>query len=604
MNEVTKFADASVTIDGKPYSMLEIPSADSELVKVERGRVLRNIDLEKLVNGLNRGEELLFLAYNGVAGFGELTAAMTKLHDNFGKLCGKCEIELGNIERQSGQILSKLKLVFSLLLKGKEKAAIEFLEKCGTVARELSEKSLALSNEFDKLGNDAVEVLSNTQIVQGQQLDNKKKLDDKVKEYEANTAKAKKLVEGIAEQKKKLESLYQEAKEKSEVAENRSFALSIVGAIFKPIGDGLGTFAAVYTGGAAAAAANKLKPTTPSLPPTKAAAEKDADAKKEELQKAEKDLKKVEEEKDKADKSKETAEATVKTKKKDAETAKEAADKNKSDTNLAAAADLAAAEEKDAKVKAEKAIETAEEAAKAVEKAKKKVDAIKAAFAAAGTAVKEAGEALAKMGDSYTLIAEGYRKEKQEYLKMLMEKQDLERDALASIAEYAVRMKNTGAEIQTVELTCQSLFQAIGALKQVAVVLRLASHFWKNMATACEALAKSDLKDIIKTYEENFETADRLEYYTSQDFKAQVVRYYAGWKAVEVVSKEYSTASNKIMLKVHEDFKQNVSVEAARKLAIELGAKLAIGTQEDLAMNGEVKKELEKELTETQKLAA
>ena len=58
------------------------------------------------------------------------------------------------------------------------------------------------------------------------------------------------------------------------------------------------------------------------------------------------------------------------------------------------------------------------------------------------------------------------------------------------------------------------------------------------------------------------------------------------------------------MEKAHIDFQKNFSVEAARKLAIELGAKLAIGTKDDLAENGEVKKELEKEFTETQKLAA
>jgi len=604
MNEVTNITDYSVTIDGNTYSMLEIPRADSALIKSERERVLRNIDLEKLVTGLNRCEELLFLAYNGVAGFGELTAAMTKLHDNYGKLCGKCEIELGNIERQSAAILSKLKMVFTLLTKGKEKAAIEFLEKCGAVAKDLSVKALALSDEFDKLGNDAVEVLSNTQVVQGQQLDSKKKLEEQVQEYEANTAKAKKLVEGIAEQKKKLEDLYQQAKEQSEASENKAFALSIVGAIFKPIGEGVGAFAAVYSGGAAKAAANNLVTTSPSLPPTKAAAEDAKEKKEEELKKAEEELEDAKDEQEKTEDIKDAAEVVAEQKKEEAKTAQEKADKNKSNAKLKAEAELAATEADDAEEKLEQAVETAEKATKTVEKAEKKVSALKAALAAAGAAIKEAGEALANMGDNYSKIAEGYRKEKLQYLQMLMEKQDLERDALASIAEYAVRMKNTGAEIQTVELTCQSLFQAIGALKQVAVVLRLASHFWKNMATACENLAKSDLKDNIAVYSENFDVAERQEYYASTDFKEQVVRYYGGWKAIEVVSKEYAAESSKIMTKVHEDFKKNVSVEAARHLAIELGKKLAIDTTDDLATNGEAKQELEKEIEATEQLEA
>lgn len=604
MNEVAKLTDYNVTIDGNTYSMLDIPRADSPLIKSERERVLRNIDLEKLVTGLNRCEELLFLAYNGVAGFGELTAAMTKLHDNYGKLCGKCEIELGNIERQSAAILSKLKMVFTLLTKGKEKAAIEFLEKCGVVAKELSVKALALSDEFDKLGNDAVAVLSNTQVVQGQQLDSKKDLEKQVREYEANTAKAKKLVEGIAEQKKKLEDLYQQAKEQSEASENKAFALSIVGAIFKPIGEGVGAFAAVYSGGAAKAAANNLVSTPPPMPPTKAAAEGAKEKKEEELKTAEEELEGAKGEQKEAENTKKTAEADAKEKKVEAQTAQGKADKNKSDEQLKAKAALAATEAEQAEKKLKTAVDTDQEATKKVEKAEKKVNTLKAALAAAGAAIKEAGEALANMGDNYTKIAEGYRKEKLEYLKMLMEKQDLERDALASIAEYAVRMKNTGAEIQTVELTCQSLFQAIGALKQVSVVLRLASHFWKNMATACEDLSKSGLKDNIKVYEENFQVAERLEYYASTDFKEQVVRYYGGWKAIEVVSKEYAAESSKIMTKVHEDFQKNVSVEASRHLAIELGKKLAIHTTDDLATNGEAKQELKKEIEETKQLAA
>ena len=603
MSETTNLADASVTIEGKTYSMLTIPDANSELVKGERERVLRNIDLEKLVHGLEQGKDLLYLAYNGVAGFGALTAAMTKLHDNFGKLCGKCEIELGNIERQSGQILSNLKLVFTFLLRGKEKSAIEFLQKCGTVAAELSQKSLSLSNEFDSLGNETVAVLANTQVVQGQQLDNKKKLDQEVQELEGKTAKAKALVEHIAEQKKKLESLYQEVKEKSETAENRAFAMAIVGAILKPIGEGLGVFAAVYSGGAANAAANKLVATPPSVPPTKATAEKDAESKAEKLKEAEDELQAAEKAKEKADNATETAEETATEKEKAAEAAKEKADKKPSDRDLEAAAKLAESEAKDAKEKADKAKKEAKKAAKAQEDAAKKVEALKAAVKAAGEAVKEAGAALANMGDSYTKIAEGYRKEKQEYLKMLMEKQDLERDALSSIQEYAVRMKNAGAATQTVELTCASLFQAIGALKQVAVVLRLASYFWMNMATACEALAKSSLKAAITAFAD-FEPEERLKYFTDNAFKEQVVRYYAGWKAIEVVSKEYSAATNKIMTKVHADFKQNLPVEEARKFAIQLGEKLAIATEAELATNGKEKDELTAELDATKKLAA
>ncbi|WP_054773018.1 hypothetical protein [Methylogaea oryzae] len=369
MAEITNLSDVSVTIDGESYSMIVIPDKKSKLVLAERNRVLRNINLTKLIIGLSRTSDLLYLAYNGVAGFGELTGAMTKLHDRFGKLCGKCDVELGNIERQSAQIQQKLKLVFTFLLKGEEQTAINFLEQCGVVAKELADKSYALSDEFDVLGNDTVDVLSKTQIVQGQQQEKKLALDKETSDIQAKTAKAKKVAEGLAEQKSKLDNLYQEAKWKSEIAENRAFALTLAGAVLKPVGEGIGAFTAMYSGGAAIGMAKSmLMPPQMPPPPSKAGVEKDVEVKTEALNTVESENgeneKLAAEEKAKQATAENVAaekDALAEEAKKKAEAEKDADKKAK----LVVEAELAATAAKHAHEKAEKAKAAAKKAADA-----------------------------------------------------------------------------------------------------------------------------------------------------------------------------------------------------------------------------------------------
>lgn len=579
-SKVSALADYSVVIDGEKYSMVDIPKGDSKIVLAEKSRVLRNIDLKTLVVGLNRTKDLLYLAYNGVAGFGPLTAAMTKLQDKYGLLCGKSEIELGNFERQSAQVQAKLKLVFTFLVKLKEPQALTFLSQCGTVASDMAKRAMDLSKSFEELGNDAVKVLSDTQIQQGLEENRKKEVQGKMNELDAKTAKAKVLVESLAKQKDKLQKLYAEAKDKAESAENRGFALALVGAIMKPIGEGVGVFAAIYSGGAAAGAANNLAgklsnqpPKLPKAKKTKAQAEKESDdAKKAEEDavslstKTEQEYQKQKAKLDKlAEEMKEKADTLKEAKKK----AKAESDKKKK-SSLEAAVQTAEAELKVAKEAHATQEQVTDKAKKEADEAAKKVEIQKALVTAAGKALADAGENVSRLGDNYLAIADNYQKEKIKYLDLLLEKEDMERDALADIAEFAVKMKNMGGEVQSVELSINSLFSAIGALKQVAVTLRLASHFWDNMAASCKNLANGDLKDAIEAFSTLAEE-ERLAYFTGDDFKAQVVTFFAAWKSIEVVCQEYAKEVNGIMLGVHENFKQNLPLDQARALAIQLG---------------------------------
>ena len=100
---------AEVAIDGVTYSMLAKPAADSKIVAQQKGIVLRNLKLNKLVADLMRSGELLWLAFNGVAGFGEFRAAVWEIGDKLGNLAVDCESTMQRFELSARTILDNLK---------------------------------------------------------------------------------------------------------------------------------------------------------------------------------------------------------------------------------------------------------------------------------------------------------------------------------------------------------------------------------------------------------------------------------------------------------------------------------------------------------------
>ena len=71
----------SIVLSGESYSLLEIPAESSSAVIAGKEAILENLRLDNLVTGIERASGLVYVAQNGVAGFGSLMAAMTGLGD-------------------------------------------------------------------------------------------------------------------------------------------------------------------------------------------------------------------------------------------------------------------------------------------------------------------------------------------------------------------------------------------------------------------------------------------------------------------------------------------------------------------------------------------
>ena len=552
MTEVVQISDYEVVIDGQSYSAIAIPAADSGVVTAERNRLLKNLKLESLISNLLRAGELLTLAYNGVAGFGTLRGAVTSISDRLRVLAADCELTMQRFERSSRTITGNLRDCFKFLMNGREEAALLWLGKAGAAAKGMADEADDLAKRFDTLGDDAVETLVDTQKAQGETEEAKAKLQAQIADLNAKDAGARTLAEELVKQKEELQQLYNEAKEKAETAENRAFALSIVNAIMKPLGDGLGTFAGAIT---RANSPGGMMPPNLNLPTAPAGGSAPA-AGSSSLAGAG------------------TPPPTTGTSPPGAGTPSGAGTPPSGGASSGATSSGTASGNVD--------------------------PAVTAGVAGAGAGLAAAGTATSQMsGDIYSL-AENYRKQKESYLKNLLELKKVERENAAKIAEYAVRLKNSQGQATIYSATVESLLQAIGALKGISTTLRLNALFWRQMGDHCQELADSDIDDKIEIYK-TFD--DRTTYYQDPDFKEQLVRYMAGWKAIEVIAQAYGIECGRVRAQINEDFNKNPSTEESRRLAPILGAKLLEAANMDVDSMKAEEAQAQQELDATRQAA-
>lgn len=587
-----------VMVGTESFSLAEIPSAKSSLVTAACADVMDNLKLDKLISDLELCKQLIYLAANGVRGAGTaesvaIVPMLTELHERFISVCGQADIQLNAIADGSVEVQNQLVLVFELLFMGEVETALDLLNGFSAIAEGLSNSSSKLAGQFDELEKLASKILGDTQLALGAGEQAHAKLQAQIKELKIQTDKANRLVKQVQEAQKKLEEDYQEAKEKAEDAETKSFALSIVGAIFKPLAAGLGAGLAIYSGGGAAGALkNKVADALPE-DATKAAAENTAKEKEKEHAEA-KDIA------DKADKESEDAEKDVVAVEKTVEKVK--ADVEAETSRLNALTDKIM-DDKDEKIKAQKAkLATVKADLAAAEKkasdasatlAEKKLaskdaraklelksKALKEAVDAAGVAADK----FTKMGENYAEVASSYRKEVSELRKLIIEQVKQEHDALSNIQEYAARMKNAGPDLKGIELACDSLFQAVGALKQIVMILQEASYFWLKMAAACKRLQDSSVVKRVGAFVKVPEKT-RVVLLAKPEFKENVIRYYAGWKALEVIAKQFAAKATAVRAAAAHDFIEHPTQEQARSEARRLGEKLLKSVSAGLVQN-------------------
>lgn len=584
-----------VTYEGAVYDVAVAPAANSKIVADMKAEVLGGVRLDRLAHNLAITGDLIYLAFCATPPkHGELRDQIDALHIQFGDIAGECITELGNVKSASQDVIRKLGTAFGLIYKGQEAAALLYLSRCAAEAGQLATAAGKLAEKFNTLCTKADKALSDSHLITGEEIkarDALKRQKDTLLVEQVNLTS---LQERLAELVGQLKLEYNEAKGKLEKTEDRAFALAITGAIMKPLGQAIGgagtAVAMVYgaranplgglgggAGGGSGSAATPA-PAPAAQPQTRAPSTEDqrrlADAQTA-VNEAEHDLKVLE-----ADE--ETLEAMIAvgndwlqalpTRGKDPGARSQAQSALTSEIGEARR-DLDTTKSNKGRAKTK------------VQDKKTDLEAVKAALQALGVAVSEAGENLSALGNDYMKIAESQRETVNLLFKTLIDKQDKEREILGQVKQAALRLENISLQVDSAEVTISALFQVIAALKQVVAILHEARLFWRNMETACKALADPAFQKEMKENVQLFPTENRVDlFYNNDGFRLTLLNYLAKWRALEGIAGEYIEATKTSQDKIVQDFKTLLVGEAVKAKVKQLSKDLI----------GEVAKDVEK----------
>ncbi len=571
---------SALSINGKIYDLQAAPDYTDPLVVTQKNDLLQEIDLNELNDNLYLSVELLFVAYNGVAGAqnGKLQAEINEIMGSLALLCNKCVGTMTAFKSETQNIITELGQTYRFLIQGKEKLAIAKLRHCGESSKTMADKADELSREFMELQKRSVTVRSNTILEEASEYNKKQEAEKAIRDLEAKQKAEKVNQEELVAQVSQMQLLYDDAKSREEKAAEKSLILGVTSAIFGAIGAGLGAFAAAKNPmGTFMARATGDKTDKAELQKLELA-QKTADDKKTKSDEANKKLLEVN---DKIT----TAKSKLSTLKKDESELKTQIgiiEGVKEDTRTQAQKDELASLKTKLSEKTKEITDTNTELqkldgeAKQVEKTSKDLT---AEYGAAAIALQKLSESMDKMASAAASAEESIHAEKMKFLEKKFELEAEKRKSLVAMAEFAENIKNSKVEKGNADVSINSLHAAVEAMGKIIGTLTNASLFWKQMAEFCAKMSEkgfqSDLKDLIDP-SIGLSVEERVEEYQGVDFMLSFLKYVCQWVALNGLSGEYLISASNAQKKCVQNIGQSPTIEAAKQNAPELAKAMGI----------------------------
>ena len=210
---------ARVKIGSEEFSIVEVPSSATAVVKKQREELLGSIDLPDLVEDLGRVGSFVRLAYNGTAGHTELQIQIREIGYDVTKLCDKSAVTVSKFKQASGSILDDLQGTYQFLLDGLEDIALETLASVSEVAKGMATAAEELHKDFTDESHKVEGVLKDTMKEKGEEVRKKKEIEERLRKFEMDRIRAEKQREALAQDYTECEKRYREAEEKQEKAQ-------------------------------------------------------------------------------------------------------------------------------------------------------------------------------------------------------------------------------------------------------------------------------------------------------------------------------------------------------------------------------------------------
>lgn len=543
-----------LSIEGQEevYSLKNPPAVTSQLVLASQKEILQNLSLSSVVSNLANAADLMFVAYNALAGVEKVQAKMSGLQKSLLDVSADCITTVTAFEVKSQEVINYTIKSYKWLFNCKDKLAVTQLVRCGEIAGQMAIEAEKLAGRFQELGTRSQGVLEDS--INEENLENKKKKEmmEKLNELKANEANAKKLQTELQVAYNEMQEAFLEAKEQEKTESNRAFALGLTSAIFSGLASGLGSAAqiamAVHPATATARSVTQVANSQVSQAPSNPAiSENDDLVKKSEQAQAEKS--KLEKESDENEAKIKEAEGILK----DTQDEKVVAEKKEELEKLRK-------EREDIKVKLEKANNAINSISEGLNKVSDKVE---------------------KLGTQAQTAAENAAKQKMEFFKQKNNLAAQNRKTLAALEEYAVRVANTQSNISNAAAAVETLHCAVTALSQIVVSLNQASLFWRSMEQYCKRLQKSEFLNEVQDLQEE-DKEERIKAYSEPEFMQTAVTNLSRWVALNSVCQQYLKAVNDTYKQVGENIKSAPSIEQAQKQAPLLAKKVLASVRKEM----------------------
>jgi hypothetical protein len=546
------------------YSLMDYPAIPQKtlLARFYREEILREISLDKVVEGMISSANLMKLAYCALAARGTdpLLADVSELQGQLREATSTANVTMGTFVTNSKKIANLVNNVFNSFTEINEDTgpndptetlALKDLETAADYGQTMADESKALADKFQEIIESCSGIISRAITTKVNDAKAKEELEAKLRETEALIKATEVLQQNLEQSLQEVEKAYNEAKEKEALEGERAFITGLVGAVFSGIATTVGSVAqtivavkfpvglpGALSGGSGNASQSTTTTNTGSKPTGNKpqAASDDKDETSEKLRKANKEVLDIQ-------KEQENNEQAIKD-----------AKKVLNDSNANAEAKEKAAEiQKEAEQKKVELEERLDIAQKAVDN-----------LVQGALAVSENLSVISQ--NSYDAAAEASR-QKMEYYKQKVKLAEQNRKSLRDISLYSSQVQYTTIDVEKIKTAIESLEFAIRALNGVVAALTETQRFWEALARFCrDKLASQEMADKITTMLKTTDPVSRMKYYRDErKFVLPALQTIAHWVAVNSVCNEYLAAVDKTYQKVLEDIRTRPSTEEAKK---------------------------------------
>lgn len=537
------------------YDLLVKPSVDSPIVQAMVQSTLEELSMTSVIHDLERSNKLLYLAKASAFGpseaHGKLAASLGNIHFSLMKNASNTKRSMKNIHKYSSKVLDGFNGLIIHIFNARENMVFSDLKKCANGAEKISELAKSLSEEYQDMSDKARDCLSDATILQSvdeaKRIEIENRINGMIAQREDAKEQSKILKQRITEKKQAIKKLDADRKD----AENKLFALEIVGCVTEAVGKAAGAVGSVYAQSynpGAALAKGASSSTTDNAAPKKPATR--------------------------------------------APTKPRKPTKPKKPGEKLSAAEVAEGKG-EAKDKTESVENTEEEIVK------RKIAAAKAVSEAA----KSSSDGSKKLAGSYASVAEGYRQQQLAAIKMQDLLEDSRQELLGSIAKLKVLIGTSKKDEDAIANAVVALSFAIEALDKVSLSFYNVSQLWSDISENCEELGEdSDLKENIDDIvgDTSLDARARIEKYKDQTFQDEVMTYYASWTALGVVADRFEKAAGIVADEAKELIGKPLNVNNAFEISKNLARELlddADGELADLELRKQERDELRKSLS-------